>query len=138
MSFKLCQLTTLERSTLPRSTKLKGSESHEIPVSAPCLSNTKPLIGRTVCSQLIFDTKFLLLVELLTIFFAESTTLLLDIELELSSELSFLAERTGETYQHKKSRDHLCISPNKHLLIGSLIFYHKHIKTVETLKKLEG
>lgn len=97
MSFKLCQLTTLELSTFPSSTKLEESESHEIPLSAPCLSNTNPLIGRMVCSQLIFDTEFLLLAEALTVFFATLTTFLLDSELELSSELSYLVERTGET-----------------------------------------
>lgn len=86
-------------STLPRFARYEGSESHEILLSAPFLSskaasnlsvhNVSPL-------QFIFGAVDLLLEELLTTFVVEAGTLLLVVEVELSSELSYLMERTGE------------------------------------------
>lgn len=96
----------LELITFPSFTKLEGSESHDIPVSAPCLSLAKRSIGCEACSQFILEKEVLSLVELF-IFFAEPTSLLLAIELELSSELSYLTERTDETCLYKVNKDEL-------------------------------
>lgn len=94
-------------STLPGFARLDGSESHEILLSATFLSSTAANIlsvHKVFSLQFIFGAVDLLLEEFFTIFVVEPVTLLLDVEVELSSELSYLMERTGDACLWRKSK----------------------------------
>lgn len=92
-------------STLPSFARHDGSESHEILLSATFLSSTAANIlsvYKVSSLQFIFGAMDLPLEEFFTTFVVESVTLLLVAEVELSSELSYLVERTGEACRCRK------------------------------------
>lgn len=93
--------------TLPIFNRLEGRESHKILVSAPFNSSSKGDVLGCEFSSTPAEAGTLDLLDVLTGILAGRLALLCLVELELSSELSYLTERTGETCLYKNDKKDL-------------------------------
>lgn len=91
--------------TLPSFANVEGREFQSTFVSINFFSSTKPnTTAGSKDSQHFADIGILHLVELLTDFISIPISFLLDLWLELSSKLSYPAQKTGETCECKSVR----------------------------------
>lgn len=93
---------------MPIFNRLEGRESHEILVFAPFNSSREGNVVGCEFSSTLAEAGTLGLFNVLTGLLAGRLALLCLMELELSSELSYLTERTGETCLYKNDKKDLC------------------------------
>lgn len=87
--------------------RLEGRESHEILISAPFNSSSEGNFVGFEFSSTAAEAGTLLFLQVLTGLLAGRQALLCLVELKLSSELSYLTERTGETCLYKNHKKDL-------------------------------
>lgn len=93
--------------TFPIFNRLEGRESHKNLVSAPFNSSSVGNVVGCEFSSTLAEIWTLDLLDVLTGILAGRLALLCLMELELSSELSYLTERTGETCLYKNDKKDL-------------------------------